>query len=74
MKVTCLNFAGLKVCVQRTHWKVCLAGIRQPRDLNETQQMKREETFPGVRQEGAGCTEWYHLLGTSGFEGWIQEW
>lgn len=71
MKVTCLNFAGVEVCTQRAHGKVCLAGTRKCRDLEETEQLKGEEAVPGGRQEGARYTfsEWSLPFRTSGSKG-----
>lgn len=73
MKVTCLNFAGVEVCTQRAHGKVCLAGTHKCGDVEETQQLRGEEAVPGGRQEGARCTftEWSLPFRTSGSSGFL---
>lgn len=61
MKVTCLNFAGVEVCTQRAHRKMCFKGTCKCGDLEETEQLRAEKAIPGGRrQEGARCTftEW----------------
>lgn len=70
MKVTCLNFAGVEVCTQRVHGKVCFAGTVS----TETWRKQRgEEAAPEGRQDGARCTftEWSLPFRTSGSLGFL---